>query len=163
MSSSGGFGVVYRGHVRGSEVAIKIPRNALSDKQISDFTKEVAILSSVFHPNICLFLGAYVGAKEVIIVNELMEGNVGDLLAQKDVRLSMTQKLRMNEDAARGIAWLHGSNIYHRDVKPSNYLYKKLGEGKYQIKVCDFGLSDLRYERTRGSASIFFFSHPSLK
>lgn len=117
LSSTGGFGLVYRGSVRGSEVAIKIPRNKLSEKQINDFTKEVAILSSVFHPNICLFLGAYVGTTEVIIVNELMEGNVGELIANKDLRLSLTQKLRMNEDAARGIAWLHGSDIFHRDIK----------------------------------------------
>lgn len=143
LSATGGFGLVYRGVVRGSTVAIKIPRNALSEKQIKDFTKEVAILSSVFHPNICLFLGAYVGQQEVIIVNELMEGNVGELLANKNLKISMTQRLRMNEDAARGIAWLHGSDIVHRDLKPSNYLYKRLGERQYQVKVCDFGLSDL--------------------
>lgn len=47
-----------QGIVRKSEVAIKVPRNKLSEKQISDFQKEVNILGSVFHPNICLFLGA---------------------------------------------------------------------------------------------------------
>jgi hypothetical protein len=46
LSNTGGFGLVHKGVVRGSEVAIKIPRNALSEKQINDFTKEVAILSS---------------------------------------------------------------------------------------------------------------------
>lgn len=73
LSNTGGFGVVYKGEARKSPVAIKIPRNALSPKQIEDFRKEVAILSSVFHPNICLFLGAYVGENEIIIVNELLE------------------------------------------------------------------------------------------
>ena len=137
---------MYKGEARKSAVAIKIPRNSLSQKQVEDFRKEVAILSSVFHPNICLFLGAYIGESEIIIVNELLEGNVAELLANKNFTLSMTQKLKMNEDAARGLAWLHGSGIVHRDVKPQNYLYKRLGENSFQIKVCDFGLSDLQQQ-----------------
>lgn len=120
-----------------------MPRNKLSEKQIADFQREVAILSSVFHPKICLFLGAYIGTDEVIIVTELLEGNVEQLLRNPNVSLSLYQKLKMNEDAAQGIAWLHGSGIVHRDIKPSNYLYKRIGEFNFQIKVCDFGLADL--------------------
>ena len=135
--------MVYKGVVRKTDVAIKIPRNTLSEKQVEDFRKEVAILSSVFHPNICLFLGAYVGQSEIIIVNELLEGNVAELVANPNFSLSTTQKLRMNLDAALGLSWLHGSGIVHRDIKPSNYLFKRLGEASFQIKVCDFGLSDL--------------------
>ena len=139
-------------------MAIKVPRNKLSEKQISDFKKEVNILSSAFHPNICLFLGAYIGQEEVIIVTELLEGNVEQLLKSNNVTLSLYQKVKFNVDAALGIAWLHGTGIVHRDIKPSNYLFKRVGENSYQIKVCDFGLSGMSFFSSRSFTDFLFLS-----
>ena len=53
-------------------MVLKVPRKQFSPKQLSDFRREVAILSSIYHPNICLFMGAYVGDEGVIIVSELL-------------------------------------------------------------------------------------------
>lgn len=44
---------------------------------------------------------------------------MAELLTNRNIVLTTTQKLKMNEDAARGLAWLHGSGIVHRDVKVS--------------------------------------------
>ena len=43
------------------------------------------------------------------------------------------------------MAWLHGGNpaIIHRDLKLSNLLYDETG-GIYNIKICDFGLSQIK-------------------
>ena len=48
----------------------------------------------------------------------------------------------MARDAAKGMAWLHGSNpvFIHRDLKTSNLL---VGED-WNIKICDFGLSQIK-------------------
>lgn len=116
LSDEGGFGVVWRGTCRSLEVAIKVPRNKMSEKQLADFRREVHILSSVFHPNICLFLGACFDGNEIYIVTEMLEGNVERLLRSPDMVLSFYQKVMINVDAARGIAWLHGTGIVHRDM-----------------------------------------------
>lgn len=131
------------------------------------------LCKGVFHPNICLFLGACFEGNDVYIVTELLEGNVAALLRNPAVKLSFYQKVMINADAAKGMAWLHASRIVHRDIKPSNYLYQKSGENKFHIKVrrdgllfffcfplgpdkktktnkvCDFGLSDLNVPAVR--------------
>lgn len=98
------------------------------------------IWSRLYHPNICLFMGAYVHPDSVLIVTEILEGDLESLL-KKNKKLSLYTRMKMAKEAAQGIAWLHGQNpkVIHRDVKTSNFLYDK----NYRIKVCDFGLSDL--------------------
>jgi len=53
----------------------------------------------------------------------------------------MVVRMKMARDAALGMNWLHRSNpiFIHRDLKSSNLLV----DDKMQVKVCDFGLSQL--------------------
>ena len=37
----------------------------------------------------------------------------------------------------RGVAYLHGKNVMHRDMKPANLLISREG----RLKIADFGLS----------------------
>ena len=98
------------------------------------------IWSRLYHPNICLFMGAHVHPDKVLIVTEILEGDLESLL-KKNKKLSLYTRMKMAKEAAQGVAWLHGQNpkVIHRDIKTSNFLYDK----NYRIKVCDFGLSDL--------------------
>jgi serine/threonine protein kinase len=41
----------------------------------------------------------------------------------------------MLEQAAKGLLFIHRSNILHLDYKPANLIVGK----KYLVKVCDFG------------------------
>nr|XP_026695114.1 serine/threonine-protein kinase/endoribonuclease IRE2-like isoform X2 [Ciona intestinalis] len=47
--------------------------------------------------------------------------------------------------AVKGIKHLHGHNILHMDIKPSNFMFKedsiKAGKFRYVLKIIDFGLS----------------------
>eukprot|EP01090_Pellita_catalonica_P011572 TRINITY_DN2332_c0_g2_i1.p1 TRINITY_DN2332_c0_g2~~TRINITY_DN2332_c0_g2_i1.p1 ORF type:complete len:456 (-),score=64.96 TRINITY_DN2332_c0_g2_i1:98-1465(-) len=56
--------------------------------------------------------------------------------------------MKMAKDAALGMTWLHLSNpsgcIIHRDLKTANLLYATTGKSKYKVKVCDFGLSEIK-------------------
>ena len=38
-------------------------------------------------------------------------------------------------DAARGMCFLHGEGVLHRDLKSANLLVDR----GYRVKVCDFG------------------------
>jgi len=100
-------------------------------------------MSKLYHPNVCLFMGASVIPGKVKIVTELMQGDVEKLLKQQ-TDLSLSARLKMAKDAAQGMAWLHGNTppVIHRDLKTANLLYDE----NMRIKVCDFGLSETKPE-----------------
>jgi serine/threonine protein kinase len=137
----GCFGEVFRGKCRGIEVAVKrLYRTDLDEKTLTDFKKEIEIMSKLNHPNVVLFMGACTTPGHMAIVTELMpKGNLAQLLHNQKIELPLSMRMRMAKDAALGMNWLHESNpsILHRDMKPQNLLIDK----DMRVKVCDFGLS----------------------
>ena len=51
--------------------------------------------------------------------------------------LHWARRLAMMLDAAKGMCFLHGEGIIHRDLKSANLLVDR----SYRVKVCDFGLA----------------------
>jgi len=141
----GTFGTVCRGRCRSKDVAVKILHEQSPDpKVLSAFRQELEIVSKIFHPNIVLFMGACTEPGNMMIITELMpHGNLESIL-QSGAPLKLYTRLKMAKDAALGITWLHGSNpqIIHRDLKTSNLLVDE----NYRVKICDFGLSQLKKE-----------------
>jgi hypothetical protein len=141
---TGSFGKVYRGKCRGKEVAIKVLHKPITDeKALAAFKKEVGIMSTIFHPNICLFMGACTIPGNFFIVSEFLpRGDVEKMLRDQNVKLSLYTRMKMAKDAALGMNWLHCSNpiFIHRDLKSSNLLIDEHG----RVKVCDFGLSQIK-------------------
>jgi hypothetical protein len=145
----GYFGIVYRAMVRGCEVAVKVPHREVSNP--AQFMREVNVLSKLFHPNVCLFMGACL-SKKVMIVTELMKGDVETLLLNKDNKFKLSELISMALDAAKGMAWLHGNNppVYHRDLKIANLLY----DDSMKIKVT----STIVHHRFCSFRSLFRFA-----
>jgi len=140
----GSFGTVYRGRCRSQEVAIKVlHRQDLDEHSLNAFRKEVEIVSRIFHPNILLYMGACTIPGHMCIITELMhKGDLESLLHDEKAALPIVLRMRMARDAALGMTWLHSSNpvFIHRDLKTSNLL---VGDD-YNIKLCDFGLSQIK-------------------
>ncbi|GAM17330.1 hypothetical protein SAMD00019534_005050 [Acytostelium subglobosum LB1] len=139
----GSFGTVYKGRCRQKDVAVKVMLKQVDEKTLKDFRKEVAIMSTIFHPNIVLFLGACTSLQgKLMICTELMKGNLETLLMDPNIKLPLITRMRMAKDAALGILWLHSSNpvFIHRDLKTSNLLV----DANLNVKVCDFGLSQIK-------------------
>jgi serine/threonine protein kinase len=85
-----------------------------------DFRKEVAIMSTLRHPNVLLFMGACTQPGNLLIVTELMpRGSVYDLLRDRSLKLSLKRKMLFAKDAALGVNWLHRSKpqFLHLDLK----------------------------------------------
>ena len=53
-------------------------------------------------------------------------------------QISCFEIMRLAEDIARGMEWIHGSKILHRDLKPDNIL---VDPTNHSVKIIDFGLS----------------------
>ncbi|KAM6589504.1 hypothetical protein CsatA_012109 [Cannabis sativa] len=139
----GSFGSVYYGRMKdGKEIAVKLMSEPSShgDQQ---FVTEVALLSRIHHRNLVPLIGYCEEEHQSILVYEYMHnGTLRDHIhgttGQK--RLDWLLRLRIAEDAAKGLEYLHtGCNpsIIHRDVKTSNILL----DINMRAKVSDFGLS----------------------
>eukprot|EP01098_Paradermamoeba_levis_P003912 TRINITY_DN1729_c0_g1_i2.p1 TRINITY_DN1729_c0_g1~~TRINITY_DN1729_c0_g1_i2.p1 ORF type:complete len:525 (-),score=176.76 TRINITY_DN1729_c0_g1_i2:35-1567(-) len=135
----GAFGLVYEGTCRAIPVAVKVPKLlSMSPERIALFKKEIETMSRIFHPNVCLFLGACTeDPKSIKIVTEKLEGDLQTLVKKNDPPLSTYDRLKLAKETAQGVAWLHGMGCLHRDLKTPNILYDK----NKVAKVCDFGLS----------------------
>jgi serine/threonine protein kinase len=144
LVGEGCYGEVWRGRCRGMDVAIKkLHKQAMDAKTLKDFRKEVEIMSNNHHPNLVLYMGACTQPGKMVMVSELIKhGSVEQALHAPNADLSLSQRLKILQDTANAINWLHCSNpqIIHRDIKPSNLLI----DDNWHVKVCDFGLSRIK-------------------
>ena len=144
----GAFGAVYRGRVRGKLVAVKVPnRQDLDPEKRAAFMREVAMMKTIFHQNVVLFLGACVEPGKLMVVTELMSCDLDRIIHGANGRaarnLSLKDKLKIAQDTALGVNWLHGiCHIIHRDLKPANILVDE----NMHAKVTDFGFSEFLRE-----------------
>ncbi|KAM0023067.1 putative protein kinase RLK-Pelle-RLCK-VIIa-2 family [Helianthus debilis subsp. tardiflorus] len=150
----GGFGSVYTG-------TIKNPRDPSKDLNVAvkqlgkrgfqghkEWVTEVNVLGIVEHPNLVKLVGycAEDHGKEIerLLVYEYMPNkSVEYYLSSKSPKtLSWSMRLKVAQDAARGLAYLHEGldfQIIFRDFKSSNILL----DDQWNAKLSDFGLARL--------------------
>ncbi|KAK9034976.1 hypothetical protein V6N11_077027 [Hibiscus sabdariffa] len=140
----GGFGTVYYGVLRdGRVVAVK----RLYDnnfKRVDQYMNEIEILTRIRHPNLVMLYGCTSRrSRELLLVYEFIQnGTVADHLhGNRSNAHSLTWHVRLSiaVETATALAYLHSSEIIHRDVKSNNILLDK----SFHVKVADFGLSRL--------------------
>ncbi|KAJ3183701.1 Suppressor of Sensor Kinase (SLN1) [Gaertneriomyces sp. JEL0708] len=100
---------------------------------------EMTVLKLLHHPNIVEYYGVEVHRDKLYIFMEYCPHSISSLLEhggrfadERVVRIYAKQMLR-------GLEYLHGRGIVHRDVKPANTLLGQEG----QIKFVDFGASKI--------------------
>lgn len=147
--AQGAFGKLYRGTYKGEDVAIKLlerPENDPDKAQIMEqqFQQEVKMLATLKHPNIVRFIGACRKPMVWCIVTEYAKGgSVRQFLMKRQSR-SVPLKLAVKQalDVARGMAYVHGLGLIHRDLKSDNLLIF----GDKSIKIADFGVARIEVQ-----------------
>ncbi|XP_034926500.1 LEAF RUST 10 DISEASE-RESISTANCEUS RECEPTOR-LIKE PROTEIN KINASE-like 1.2 isoform X6 [Populus alba] len=140
----GGFGTVYYGKLKdGREVAVKRLYEH-NYKRVKQFMNEIEILTRLHHKNlVCLYGCSSRRSRELLLVYEYIpNGTVADHLHGDQAKSSpLTWPIRMSIaiETASALAYLHASDIIHRDVKTNNILL----DNNFSVKVADFGLSRL--------------------
>ncbi|ELP86262.1 protein serine/threonine kinase, putative [Entamoeba invadens IP1] len=140
----GTFGVVFLGDYRGNKVAIKRlkPKMSNGDNQEEEFLHEVEMLEKFRSDYIIHFYGAvYLGDERAIITEFAQYGSIEKMIESKEkkqVRRSL--RVKMLQDTAKGIMYLHNNGILHRDIKPDNMLVLIVDANvRVNAKLTDFG------------------------
>lgn len=134
----GHFGDVHKGMYKNKAVAVKTCKATVDAPTRRKFLSEAYILKNYNHPNIVKLIGVATDKHPIYIVMELVPG--GDLLKllrDDSKTLSISERIKMSEDAASGMAYLESKSCIHRDLAARNCLVG----AKNSLKISDFGMS----------------------
>ncbi|KAJ4777768.1 U-box domain-containing protein kinase family protein [Rhynchospora pubera] len=153
----GGFGSVYKGFLRNTMVAIKMLHpQSLQGKP--EFEQEVAVLSTMRHPNLVTLIGIC-SEKSALIYEYLPNGSLEDRLACQGGTPPLTWQVRTRiiGEICRALLFLHSNPnpIVHGDLKPANILL----DGNLVCKLSDFGISRLLME-TNSNTLVYRTEYP---
>ncbi|CAN6812625.1 unnamed protein product [Brassica oleracea] len=140
---SGTFGKVYQGFnsEEGRICAIKEVKVISDDKNskecLKQLNQEINVLSQLCHPNIVQYYGSELSEETLSVYLEFVSGgSIYKLLTEYG---AFTEPVIQNytRQILYGLAYLHGRNTVHRDIKGANILVDPNGE----IKLADFGMA----------------------
>src|SRR4051812_14352429 len=136
----GGMGRVYEAvdPIIGRRVAIKtIALNIAADAETrARFFREAQAAGQLSHPNLITIHDIGETDGQPYIVMEYLEG--ADLSRKiRSERLSLDTKMQIMMDMCDGLAFAHGHDVVHRDIKPGNIFITNHG----RVKILDFGLA----------------------
>ncbi|KAJ6407455.1 hypothetical protein OIU84_010867 [Salix udensis] len=154
MVGEGGFGCVYKGSIKSTEdptTKLEIAVKQLGKRGMQghkEWITEVNVLGVVEHPNLVKLVGYCAdederGMQRLLVYEFMPRGSVDDHLSiRSDKPLPWAMRLRIAQDAARGLKYLHEEmdfQIIFRDFKSSNILLDE----QWNAKLSDFGLARL--------------------
>jgi len=146
---------VFRGKYRGQIVAIKeLLQSNVKDitEQISEFKKEIEVMSTVRNTSVVYFFGATV-QPSLSLVTELMEYSICDILQRKDLPFPYDWNLvlKLAIESAKAVHTLHCEKppIIHCNLKST----KLLLDTTLRVKIAGFGLSVFKTRRINVTTS----------
>lgn len=136
---AGSSGKVYKGLFKGDEVAIKVLKTMTEAKEIDEFKKEFQIMSAIRSKYVVYFYGAVLEPRLCMVMEFCSRGSLYHVLQNDKYDIGWDKTFRFALETVKGIECLHGWEppVVHRDLKSLNLLVNE----KWEVKVCDFGLS----------------------
>ncbi|KAF8783640.1 hypothetical protein HU200_000437 [Digitaria exilis] len=144
LLGSGTFGCVYEATNRqtGALCAMKevniIPDDAKSAESLKQLEQEIKFLSQFKHENIVQYYGSDIIEDRFYIYLEYVHpGSINKYVKQHYGAMTESVIRNFTRHILRGLAFLHGQKIMHRDIKGPNLLVDVQGV----VKLADFGMA----------------------
>ncbi|XP_061730197.1 NUAK family SNF1-like kinase 2 [Nerophis ophidion] len=140
----GTYGKVKKAKERsGRLVAIKsIRKEKIKDEQdLVHIRREIEIMSSLCHPHIITIYEVFENKDKIVIVMEYASrGDLYDYICDRRT-ISERESRHFFRQIVSAVHYCHQNGIVHRDLKLENILL----DGNGNVKIADFGLSNLYY------------------
>ncbi len=151
---SGAFAVAFRckDQYTDETVVVKTFEPAGLELSAREIFREAKLLKSLRNPNIielqhCDFFNTGKALKPFLVL-ELFENSLdlNQFLAQNSRLLKPAELMHIARPIADGMKSAHAGGVLHRDIKPANVLVRMHGDGRWEVKIIDFGLA-MRQEK----------------
>ncbi|KAL7141992.1 hypothetical protein ABFS83_08G092200 [Erythranthe nasuta] len=139
----GTFGQVYLGFnsENGQMCAIKEVKVVTDDQSskecLKQLNQEISLLSQLSHANIVQYYGSDLSEERLSVFLEYVSGGSINKLLQEYGAFTEPVIQNYTRQILHGLAYLHGRNTVHRDIKGANILVDPNGE----VKLADFGMA----------------------
>ncbi|GMM29504.1 serine/threonine protein kinase [Martiniozyma asiatica (nom. inval.)] len=131
-----------------------------SEKETTQFNRELDILTKLNHPNIVGFYSTFLepasnnSITTYLVLEKINGGELFNRIVKKG-KLNQPEVKNLMNQLLEGLSYLHSMGIVHRDLKPENILlsieHSKPGDPKVEpwdegelnvsVKIADFGLA----------------------
>ncbi|KAJ4811815.1 U-box domain-containing protein kinase family protein [Rhynchospora pubera] len=150
----GNFGIVYRGLLRNTPVAVNV-LHWDGMQGTSEFHREVAMLNRTRHPNLVTLIGTCSEAY-ALVYEYLPNGSLEDRLAcsNNTLPLSWQARTRIIGEICSGLIFLHSSQphpVVHGDLKLENILLTE----NLVSKISNFGICQRVIESNDRTTSVY--------
>uniref|UniRef100_A0A7N2KPA4 non-specific serine/threonine protein kinase n=1 Tax=Quercus lobata TaxID=97700 RepID=A0A7N2KPA4_QUELO len=145
LLGEGGFGKVYKGTLRSSNIQIAVKKVSHDSKQgMKEFVAEIISMGRLRHRNLVQLLGYCRRKGELLLVYDYMPNGSLDkfFYGNEKPNLNWLQRFQILKGVASGLLYLHEEweqVALHRDVKASNVLL----DAELNGRLGDFGLARL--------------------
>jgi serine/threonine-protein kinase len=144
----GSFGTVYRGRQLGLDrpVAIKVPSYeiAADPVQARRFAREARAAARIVHPGVvAIYAVGELDDGRPYLAMQLIEGEPLDRVL-RDGPMPPVRALAIARDIASALSETHAAGVIHRDLKPTNIMWRHDRNGDDRITIVDFGIAVCR-------------------
>ncbi|MEM9189480.1 MAG: serine/threonine-protein kinase [Myxococcota bacterium] len=153
----GGMGTVYEAThlLMERRVAVKLLHEDIADDRLTlkRFRREAIAASRLSHPNLVQVLDlAQSPDGDAYLVMELLEGEEWGARLERQ-RPSVAEVLTIMKQVASAVGAAHDARILHRDLKPENVFLVGDDDGRFLVKVLDFGISKILDAQSEGTST----------
>ncbi|XP_073966643.1 unc-51 like kinase 3 homolog Aduk [Choristoneura fumiferana] len=159
---TGSYSTVYKGYTKvgaRTVVAVKCVDKARvkhSGSAVDNLVTEIRLLKTLTHPHIVQMREFTWDDKNIYIIMEYCCGGDLSKYIHRYGRVPEKQVLYFLQQLASALKFLREKGVVHMDLKPHNLLLHKGSDGKYILKVADFGFATIlsaesRLRMVRGS------------
>ena len=146
LLGEGSYGKVFlvNHKITGATRAMKVIQKVedIDENNVLEILNEINVLKKIDHPNIIKIFEFYIQEDNYYLITEYCGG--GELFELvNDTHFTESQVAYVMYQLFSAINYCHKMKIIHRDLKPENILLTKNNNNYLDIKICDFGTSQI--------------------